>query len=376
MKKLLTLATALVASTMLTATAFAADTIKVGVQAPITGEYANEGQAIDQATRLIVDQYNAKGGLLGKKLEVVTCDDEGQAVKAAICAKELVNKGVIMVIGSYTSSAAEAAQKTYLNAGVLQTTDGTSDTLIKDGYWTFFRNTNPNSAEAVFVADYMIKVKKYKRIALVADYSSYSQDLAKAAVAAIKKAGGNLVAEEKIKAGSQNFTPILTSIKAKNPDVIFFTGYYSDGGLFRSQMAQLGIKADFIGGDANDNVDFGKLAGKAALGSYIVNVPAPELLPYDTAKKFLKDYQAKYKMNVPSIYTLTNADGLLAFLSAIEKTKSTDTKKMSEYLHSFSGMPGMTGTLKWDKNGERVGAAFMVYRIKADGKYEVAFPTK
>ncbi|GAB1534463.1 branched-chain amino acid ABC transporter substrate-binding protein [Geovibrio sp. ADMFC3] len=373
MKKLFSLSLMLMVGALFAVTAFAADTIKIGVQAPITGEYANEGQGIDNAARLLAEQYNAKGGLLGKKLEVFTCDDEAQAMKAAICAKELVEKGVIMIIGSYTSSAAEAAQRTYYRAGVLQTTDGTSDSLTKNGYWTFFRNSNPNSANAAFTADYMVKVAKFKRIAIISDHSSYAQGLADAVTAEVKKLNGNIVYAGKIKANSQNYTPVLTSIKALNPDVIYFAGYYSDGGLIRAQQKQLGINAEFIGGDANDNVDFVKLAGAAAKDAKIVNVPTPDMLPYDSAKDFLAAYKAKYGKEIPSIWSLLNADGMYAFLTAIEKTKSTDTKKMSDWLHN-NELDGFSGKLKWDKNGERVGSTFMLYNIKADGTYEVAYP--
>jgi branched-chain amino acid transport system substrate-binding protein len=350
-----------------------AETLKVGVQAPITGEYASEGQGIDKAVKLLAEQYNAKGGILGQKIEVISCDDEGTAMKAAICAKDLVNKGVKMVIGSYTSTCAEAAQKTYFDAGVLQTTDGTSDSLTKNSYWTFFRNSFPNSAEGTYVADYMLNVKKYKRIVVISDFSSYATGLADSTIAAIKAAGGNIIAYEKIKANAQNFTPVLTNIKAKNPDVIFFAGYYTDGGLLRSQQVQLGIKADFIAGDANDNPDFIKLAGPAAAGAYIVNVPSPELLPYDVAKNFLKDYKAKYNEMPPSIWTLMNADGMRAFLYAMEQNKSTDTKKASDFLHNMKQpYPGVTGPLAFAANGERVGSSYMAFEIQKDGSYKVA----
>ncbi|WP_256431289.1 ABC transporter substrate-binding protein [Sulfurospirillum diekertiae] len=104
-------------SMLVSASVAATNVIKIGVQAPITGQYANEGQSIDNGVKLIVDQYNAKGGVLGKKIEVVTCDDQGTAQQAAICAKKLVNEGVKAVIGSYTSGATEAAQTTYNRAG-------------------------------------------------------------------------------------------------------------------------------------------------------------------------------------------------------------------------------------------------------------------
>ena len=354
--------------------AWAADTVKIGVQAPITGKYANEGQGIDQAVRLIADQVNAKGGVLGKKIEVVSCDDEGTAMKAAICAKDLVNKGVLAVIGSYTSTCAEAAEATYFRAGVLQTTDGTSDTLTQHGYWTFFRNSFPNSAEADFTAKYLVNFKKYKRIAILSDFSVYSDGLGTAVENAVKAAGGDVIYRGKVESGSQNFTPVLTDIKSKNPDVIYYSGYYTDGGLLRAQQVQLGIKADFVGGDSNDNPDYLKLAGSAAAGSFLINVPTPEMLPYDLAVQFLKDYQAKYHMMPPSIWTLLNVDGMRAILYAAEQTKSLDTKTIANYLHKdLKDFPGLTGPVTFADNGERIGGGYMAYEVQANGAYKIVF---
>jgi branched-chain amino acid transport system substrate-binding protein len=371
MLKSKTVAMSLVATLLVASPLIAEETLKVGVQAPITGSYANEGQGIDQSVRLLAEQINEKGGVMGRKIEVISCDDEGTAMKAAICAKDLVNKGVSMVIGSYTSTCAEAAQATYFKAGVLQTSDGTSDTLTQHGYWTFFRNSFPNSAEATFAADYMINIKKYKSIAILSDFSSYADGLATAVENSVKELGGTVVAREKIKAGSQNFTPVLTQLKSKKPDVIFFAGYYSDGGLIRSQQVSLGIKADFIGGDANDNVDFVKLAGNAAQGAFIINVPTPGMLPYDLAKDFLKAYHAKYNMMPPSIWTILNVDGMRAFIHAMETNKSFDTKKAADYLHTLKDYPGITGPISFAPDGNRVGSGYMTYEIQKDGSYKI-----
>jgi len=349
----------------------AADTVKIGVQAPITGKYANEGQGIDQFVKLIVNEKNAQGGLLGKQIEVVTCDDEAKAQKAAVCAKKLVNEGVFAVIGSYTSGATQAAQTTYYRNKVLQTSDGTSDDLIKKKYWTFFRNSFPNSAQSDFTAEYMVNTKKYQKIVVLSDYSSYSTGLGDATEASIKKLGGNVVFRGKIKSGTQNFTAMLTKVKAMNPDAIYYSGYYTDGGLLRAQQAQLGIKADFIGGDSNDNPDFIKLAGNAAEGTTLINFPTPDILPYKEAKKYLSMYEDTYKMKPPSIWAVVNADGLRAIMHGVEVTKGFDTKKISEYLHTLKDYPGITGPVTFRNDGERIGAKFMVYSIQKDGSYKV-----
>ncbi|WP_458700881.1 branched-chain amino acid ABC transporter substrate-binding protein [Sulfurospirillum sp. 1307] len=372
MKKMLPkIAASIAVCAALVTSASASDVIKIGVQAPITGKYANEGQSIDNGVKLIIDQLNAKGGLLGKKVEVVSCDDEGQAQKAAICARKLVNEGVMAVIGSYTSGATEAAQTTYYRNKVLQTSDGTSDSLTKHKYWTFFRNSFQNSAQATFTAKYLVKEKAYKNIVVLSDYSSYSTGLADSVAKAIKAEGGNLIYQGKIKSGTQNFTAILTKIKSMNPDAIYFSGYYTDGGLLRAQQIQLGIKADFIGGDSNDNPDFMKLAGKTAVGTLLVNFPTPEFLPYDIAKKFLKDYKAKYQKDPASVWALMNVDGLRAILHASETLKTTDTKKISDFLHKLKDFPGITGPVSFDERGERINTKFNVYEVQEDFSYKI-----
>ncbi|MFK2822786.1 branched-chain amino acid ABC transporter substrate-binding protein [Arcobacter sp. YIC-80] len=363
---------ALALSAVVASSLVAADTVKIGVQAPITGKYANEGQSIENFVKLIVDEKNAQGGLLGKQIEVVTCDDEAKAQKAAVCAKKLVNEGVFAVIGSYTSGATEAAQTTYYRSKVLQTSDGTSDSLIKRKYWTFFRNSFPNSSQSDFTADYMVNTKKYKKIVVLSDYSSYSSGLGDATEASVKALGGNVVFRGKIKSGTQNFTAMLTKVKAMNPDVIYYSGYYTDGGLLRAQQKQLQINADFIGGDSNDNPDFYKLAGKAAEGTVLINFPTPEILPYEAAKKYLAAYKAEFKMDPPSIWPVTNADGLRAIIEGVEKTKSFDTKKISDYIRNdMKDYPGITGPFNIREDGERVGAKFVVYKMKNDGTKKV-----
>jgi len=363
-------ASAAVCAALVTASS-AADVIKIGVQAPITGKYANEGQSIENGVKLIAEQINAKGGLLGKKLSVVSCDDEGKAQKAAICARKLVNEDVLAVIGSYTSGATEAAQTTYYRNKTLQTSDGTSDSLTKHKYWTFFRNSFQNSAQADFTAKYLVKEKGYKKIVVLSDYSSYAVGLADSAAKAIKAEGGNLIYQGKIKSGTQNFTAVLTKIKSMKPDAIYFSGYYTDGGLIRAQQQQLGIKADFIGGDSNDNPDFIKLAGKSAEGTLLVNFPTPDFLPYDTAKKFLKSYKDKYGKPVSSVWAIMNVDGLRAIAHAVEQTKSLDAKTIANYLHTLKDFPGITGPVSFREDGERINTKFNVYEIQADGKYKI-----
>ena len=352
---------------------YAAEPLIVGVQAPITGQYANEGQGISDAVKLLVKQQNAKGGLLGQMLEVKTCDDQGEAAPAAICARQLINDGAFAIIGSYTSGAALAAQPLYARANVIQTSDGTSDELTAKGFKTFFRNAPPNSSEAIFTAKYF-KAKGYQKVAIVTDHSSFATGLADAVASEVKKAGGQVLETAFIDAGSQNYTPVLTKLKGLNPQVIYFSGYYNDGGLIKAQMAQLGINAPFVGGDANQNVAFAKIAGKAGTGATIINVPAPTDLPYPAAKQFLTEFQQAYGHVPPSIFTLTNADGLRAIIATAERIKSVKPDTLIPALHQLKDFQGLTGEFSWDAKGERIGSPFVAFDITADGGYKIVYP--
>lgn len=351
----------------------AASPITIGVQAPITGQYANEGQGIADAVKLLVKQQNAKGGLLGHPLTVQVCDDQGEAAPAAICARQLVNAGALAVIGSYTSGAALAAESIYARANVVQTSDGTSDELTKRGYKTFFRNAPPNSAEAEFTAAYL-KARGLTRVAVVTDHSSFADGLADAVVADAKKAGITVLDKAYITAGSQNYTPVLTKLAALKPQAVYFSGYYTDGGLIKAQMAQLGMKAVFIGGDANQNVAFAKIAGNAAAGAVIINVPAPQNLPYPAAKQFLQEFNQAYGHMPPSIFTLTNADGLRAVIATAERIKSVEPAKLVPALHTLSNFEGLTGTFSWNAVGERTGSPYVAFDVMADGNYKITYP--
>ncbi|TAN27795.1 MAG: branched-chain amino acid ABC transporter substrate-binding protein [Castellaniella sp.] len=374
--QLTTLTAAILLATGAGTASAASGPIKIGVQAPITGEYAAEGQGIQNGVKLLVDEQNKAGGLLGRKIQVTVCDDEGKAAQAAICARKLVNDGVIAVIGTYTSGAALAAAPIYSAANVIQTSDGTSDELTQKGWKTFFRNAPPNSDEAEFTAKYLVNVKQYKRIAILSDHSSYATGLAKATTKSIEALHGNIVANDFINAGTQDYSAVLTKVKSKNPDILYFSGYYTDGGLIRAQMKQLSMNAVFVGGDANQNAAFAKIAGNAAQGAVIINVPAPENLPYPEAKKFLADYTKTFGSAPPSIYTFTNADGLRAVFAAIEATKSAETSKLIPWLHDMKQpFAGVTGPFKWDAKGERIGSPMSAFEVEANGTYKTIYPT-
>lgn len=361
-----------------------AETVKIGVEVPLTGAYANEGLGIQNAVKLIAGKLNRKGGLFGRQIEIVTCDDAGIPAQAKRCAQELVGQGIIAVIGSYSSSATAASQPIYAQAHVLQTSDAAAEELVLHGYNQFFRNNLPNSAQARFAARYLVNVKHYKRIVVLSDRSNYSAGLGDNVVAELDKLGVKPVYRGFIQADAKSFKDVLKTIKTMRPDAIYFSGYYSDGGRIRAEEFEVGLHADFVGSGANQNAKFAQLAGSAASGAIILNFPAPENLPYPEAKVFLAAYQSAYGSKPPSIYTLANADGMRLIIAAILATESFDSTRLAQYihqrfhvlpwLHHMQFFPGITGPIGFNSFGDRTLGLLNAFRVNADGTYSVVYP--
>ena len=343
----------------------------IGVQVPLTGKFASEGIAIYNSIRLLVDQNNQSGGINGIKFKVVSCDDEGDPQKALFCAKYLIGEGVKAVIGSYSSSATRASQSSYMKQSILQTSCATETDLVNSKNYTFFRNAFNSEVEGKYTARYLVSIKKYKRIVILGDYSSFSQDLSNSVNTNILQLKGNVIFQGKINSGDNDFKAILTKIKSLNPDAIYFSGYYIEGGLIRSQEVQLGIKVDFIGGNSNDNPQFIKIAGSSAIGSYLIGLPTQAQLNSKKAISFIKDYKSKYNSDIPSVWTFTNSDGLLTLFEAIAKTKSIDNQVLIKYIHTkIKDLQVLTGTITLDSNGERLGSLYQVVKIDNNFKYK------
>ncbi|MDR2105164.1 MAG: ABC transporter substrate-binding protein, partial [Deferribacteraceae bacterium] len=157
---------------------------------------------------------------------------------------------------------------------------------------------------------------------------------------------------------------------------VYFSGYYTESALLRSQAVQLGLTADYYGGNATDNADFIKIAGvKAAAGSYLIGLPTPEQLDYPESKKFAQDYVNRYKEKIPSIWVVVNADGLRVIFEAMRQTKSNNTEVVAKYIRSsIKDFNGLTGPITIQPNGERAGSIYQVNIINSKGEYEVWKP--
>ncbi len=348
-----------------------ADTVKIGLMAPLTGSWASEGQGMKKIVELLAEQQNAKGGLLGKQIEVITEDDGGDPRTASLAAQRLTTKGVAAVVGTYGSSVTEASQAIYDEAGLPQIANGsTAIRLTEKGFKRFFR-TAPRDDEQGRMAAQTIGKLGFKKVAILHDSTSYAKGLADESNALLKKKGTDVVFFDALTPGERDYTTILTKLKGANPDVVLFTGYFPEAGLLLRQKKDMNWKVPFMGGDATNNADLVKIAGKeAAEGYYFLSPPQPQDLDTADAKAFLDGYQKKYNELPPSIWAVLAGDGFKVMVAAIAGAKSTDGAKIADYLHKdLKNFSGLTGTISFDAKGDREGEVYRVYKVDAEGKF-------
>ena len=352
-------------------TAQAADTVKIGLMAPLTGSWASEGQGMKKIVELLAEQQNAKGGVLGKQVEVVTEDDGGDPRTASLAAQRLTTRGVVGVIGTYGSSVTEASQAIYDEVGLPQIANGsTAIRLTEKGFKHFFR-TAPRDDEQGRMAARTIDKLGFKKVAILHDNTSYAKGLADEANALLKGQGAEVVFFDALTPGERDYTAILTKLKGADPDVVLFTGYYPEAGLLLRQKKNMNWTVPFLGGDATNNVDLIKIAGKeAAEGFYFLSPPQPRDLDAPEAAAFLADYQKKYNDLPPSIWAVLAGDGFRVMVAGIAGAKSTDGDKIAEYLHKdLKDYPGLSGPISFDAKGDREGEVYRVYQVDAEGNF-------
>ncbi|MDQ5988148.1 MAG: branched-chain amino acid transport system substrate-binding protein, livK [Syntrophus sp. SKADARSKE-3] len=347
----------------------AAEPIKIGLMGPLTGPWASEGQEMKQVVNLLADQLNDKGGLLGRKVEVVVEDDGGDPKTSALAAQRLVTKGIVAVVGTYGSSITEASQNIYNESKIIQIANGSTAVRLTEKGMPYFFRTCPRDDEQGRVSAQAIMKMNVKNVAILHDNTTYAKGLAQEAKAVLK--GVKIVFFDALTPGERDYTSILTKLKAAKPDLVFFTGYYPEAGMLLRQKYQMKWNVPFMGGDAQNNPDLVKITGKeAASGFFFVSSPLPKDLPSKPAKAFLTTFAKKYGHPPNSIYSTLAGDGFKAVTAAIAQAKSTDPNKMAAYLHKgYKDANGLTGAISFNAKGDRVGEVYKVYKVNLQGVF-------
>lgn len=349
--------------------------IKIGLQGPMTGDYAYEGAGFNNAVRLLVDQVNASGGILGRPVRLFVEDDAGDPTQSALVAQRLVDAGVIAVIGAYNSTATEPASEIYNEAGILHITpSSTAVRLTQKGFPRFFRVCFVDDRQGLFAAKFMGEVLGAKRIGILHDNSTYAQGLGEEARRAAQQLGVEVAFYDAINPADKDFAPVLTRIKSQSLDAVFFTGYHSQCGLLFKQARMLGLQMPWVAGDACNNPVMIEIAGPTnAWGNYIVTEPLPKDLDYPEARQFIAAYTARYGEPPASTWTIMAAEAFNVIRYGIEQTKSVDPGVLAGYMHtSLRDLDGLTGPiLGFDEKGDRLGTIHLAYAINEKGEFIV-----
>ena len=350
-------------------------TIKIGLEGPMTGDYAYEGQGFDKAVKLLAEQTNEAGGLLGRQIELVIEDDAGDPTQAALVAQRLVDADVVAVIGAYNSTATEPASEIYNEAGLFHVTPSSTATrLTEKGFKRFFRVCFLDDRQGLFAATFVKDVLGVQNFGILHDNSTYAQGLAEHTKRYAEEMGMNVSFYDAINPDDQDFSPILTNIGAAGLDAIYFTGYHAQGGLLLKQTGELGLDLNWVMGNACNNPELIQIGGlENAVGTYITTEPLPKDVDYPEARQFVADFQEAYDMMPDSVWWMMAAEAFNVIRYAIEQTESTDSEVLANFLHNEAkDLNGITGPiLGWDEKGDRLGTIHLAYIIGENGEFVV-----
>ena len=351
--------------------------VKIGHVGPISGSIAHLGKDNENGAKMAVEELNAKGVMIGGKkvkLELVLEDDAGDPKQGTAVAQKLADLKVSGVIGHLNSGTSIPASKIYSAAGIPQISpSATNPAFTRAGYKTTFRVVADDVHLGGTLGRYAVSTLKGKSIAVIDDRTAYGQGVAEEFVKAVKKAGGNVVGQEFTTDKATDFMPILTTLKGKNPDVIFFGGMDAVAGPMMRQMKNLGIKAKFMGGDGICSSELAKLAGDGMADGQVVCAEAGGVEGSQKAglDKFNADFKKKFNADV-QVYAPYVYDALNVMVAAMVKAGSSEPAKYLPVLAKTDGYKGVTGNISFDEKGDVKNGALTLYTYKAGKRDAIA----
>ncbi len=344
-------------------------TVKIGHVAPLTGPQAHLGKDNENAARMAIDELNAKGLEIGGakiKLELVPEDDQADPKQGTIVAQKLVDAKVNGVVGHLNSGTTIPASKLYFDAGIPQISgSATNPKYTQQGFATAFRVMANDVQQGKVLGEYAAKQMAGKTVAIIDDRTAYGQGLADEFEKGAVAAGAKIATREFTNDKATDFAAILTKIKSKKADVIFYGGMDAQGGPMTKQMKSLGIKAKFLTGDGGCTPEYIKLAGAASEGQYC-SLPGVPLDQMPGGKAFNDAFSAKYgqiQLYAPYVY-----DAVMVMVDSMKRANSVEAAK---YLPEIgkTDFQGVTAKIQFDEKGDLKGGAISLYQVK-DGKWE------
>lgn len=326
------------------------DTIRIGEVQTLTGSEASYGISIHRGIQLVIDEVNAKGGVRGKKIEVITLDDQGKAEEAATATTKLITQEkVLAVMGAVTSSRSLAmgpiAEKYKIP---MLTPTGTNPRVTLIGPHVF-RTCFVDAFQGGVMAKFALHGLKAKKAAILRDVKSdYSVGLAEFFSLTFKKGGGEVLMEQSFSAGDIDFKAQLTAIRARNPDFVFIPAYYSDAGLIARQARELGIHVPLLGTDGWDSPKLIEIAGAAANHSFFSNHYANDNSSPEVTR-FATLYKTRFN-EMPDGISALGYDTAQLIVDAISRASDLTPDSIREALSKTKDFMGVTGKITMDQN--------------------------
>ncbi len=349
--------------------ASAADTIKVATAGPITGQYASFGEQMKRGAEMAVADLNAKGGVLGKQLQLEVGDDACDPKQARAVAEDLAGKGVVFVAGHFCSSSSIPASEVYAEQGVLQITPASTNPAFTEGaaekgWTTVFRTCGRDDAQGKIAGQYLATHFKGKNVAIVHDKSTYGKGIADETKKVMNAMGLQEKMYEAINADDKDFSALITKMKSENIEAVYGGLYHPAAALLIRQAKEQGLKVQLIGEDAYVTNEFWSIAGDAAEGTMMTFGPDPRNMA--TAKEVVEKFKAQgYD---PEGYTLYTYAAFQVWAQAVEKAGTTDAAKVAELIHGHV-YPTVLGHLSFDENGDIKNPAYVWYQW-SKGQYK------
>lgn len=351
--------------------------VKIGHVGPISGSIAHLGKGNENGAKMAIEDLNAKGVMIGGKkvkLELAAEDDAADPKQGTAVAQKLVDMKVSGVIGHLNSGTSIPASKIYAAAGIPQISpSATNPAFTRAGYKTTFRVVADDVHLGGTLGSYAVKNLKGKSIAVIDDRTAYGQGVAEEFAKAVKASGGKIVGTEFTTDKATDFMPILTTLKGKKPDIIFFGGMDAVAGPMMRQMKNLGIKAKFMGGDGICSSELVKLAGDGMADGQVVCAEAGGVEGAQKAgmDKFYADYKKRFGIDV-TVYEPYVYDAVNIMVAAMVKAGSSDPAVYLPVLAKTDKYKGVTGDISFDAKGDVKNGALTLYTYKAGKRDQIA----
>ncbi len=326
------------------------DMIKIGEFTCLTGQTASFGTASHNGAIMVIDEANANGGVLGKKIKLITEDDQSKPGEAATAVRKLISRDhIVALIGEIASSRSlEGGPIAQQNKIPMVSPGSTNQNVTKIGDY-IFRVCFIDPFQGTVMAKFSLNSLKKTKVAVLTDVrQDYSVGLAQFFKEYFTKHGGTIVAEQSYSSGDQDFKAQLTSIRAANPEAIFVPGYYNEVGLIALQARELGIKVPLLGGDGWDSPTLTQIGGPAMEGNFFANHFSTEDKS-PVIQDFVHQYKARFNKEPDGMAAL-GYDAAKVLLDAVTRAGSTDPAKLRDALAGTKDFQGVTGKITIDEN--------------------------